>query len=246
MPVVGFLDDIYIYIYIHTQVRTQCSESRLIGCAGNFWECLISTHRGIPSQTESHSFRKHPTQWVSVEPLTVTEALFCCTVLSLWLVWDTILNKEFPFMIVMWKNSYKSCRRNFHLEFPDTSCPPGDTISKLVQKVRINSILIDRKPLKRNHVLSEENLDDIVHWLENSPWKYLWRLALQSGVSVGSVWTATKLFIPSLDAPWGNWADLLHSLNHLKIMDTCLQLALDYKINIAVPATVSSNWSSKL
>jgi hypothetical protein len=38
----------------------------------------------------------------------------------------------------------------------------------------------------------------------------------------------------------GNWADLLHSLIHLKIMDTCLELGLVHKINTAVPATVSS------
>lgn len=53
-------------------------------------------------------------------------------------------------------------------------------------------------------------------------------------------------FLPSPDARWGNWTDLLHSLIHLKIMDTCLQLALVHKINATVPATVSSTWSSKL
>jgi hypothetical protein len=31
----------------------------------------------------------------------------------------------------------------------------------LVKKVRTNGILIDRKPLKRNHVLMEDKLDDI-------------------------------------------------------------------------------------
>jgi hypothetical protein len=55
---------------------------------------------------------------------------------------------------------YKSCRRKFRHKFPDT-CPSGDTISKLVKKIQTNSILIDRKPLKRNTVLTEEKLDDI-------------------------------------------------------------------------------------
>jgi hypothetical protein len=52
--------------------------------------------------------------------------------------------------------------------------------------------LIDRKPLKRYRVLTEETLDDIGLRLENSPRISLRRLALQSGVSVGSTWTATK------------------------------------------------------
>jgi hypothetical protein len=59
-------------------------------------------------------------------------------------------------------------RRKVRRKFPNTACPSGDTISKLVKKVRINGILIDRKLLKRNHVLIEEKLDDISHRLENS------------------------------------------------------------------------------
>jgi hypothetical protein len=61
-----------------------------------------------------------------------------------------------------------------------------------VKKLRNHGILIDRKPLKRNRVLSEEKLDDSRR-IENSPRKPLRRLALQSGVSVDSSWTATKL-----------------------------------------------------
>jgi hypothetical protein len=61
-----------------------------------------------------------------------------------------------------------------------------------VKKVQTHDILIDRKPLKR-HVLAEEKYGDIGHQLENSPRNSLWRLARQSGVSVGSTWTATKL-----------------------------------------------------
>jgi hypothetical protein len=62
-----------------------------------------------------------------------------------------------------------------------------------VQKVRTHSILTDRKPLKRNRVLTEEKLDDMGHRLENSPRKSLQRSARQSGVSVCSAWTATEL-----------------------------------------------------
>jgi hypothetical protein len=71
------------------------------------------------------------------------------------------------------KNSYKSCRRKFRCKFPEKkTCPSGDTISKLVKKVQIHGILIDRKPLKRNTILTEEQLDDIDR-LENSPRKSL-------------------------------------------------------------------------
>jgi hypothetical protein len=51
-------------------------------------------------------------------------------------------------MIVMWKQN-------------DTTCPSGYTISTLVKKDRTNSILIDRMPLKRNRVLTEEKLDEM-------------------------------------------------------------------------------------
>jgi hypothetical protein len=54
-------------------------------------------------------------------------------------------------------------------------------------------MLIDRKPLKRNPVLTEEILDDIHHQLENSPLKFLRQLTQEIGVSVGSVCTVTKL-----------------------------------------------------
>jgi hypothetical protein len=62
------------------------------------------------------------------------------------------------------KNSHKSCKRKFLCKFPKT-CPSRDIISKLVKKVRTHSILINRKPLKRNCVLTEEKLDDIGHRL---------------------------------------------------------------------------------
>jgi hypothetical protein len=62
-------------------------------------------------------------------------------------------------------------------KFPDTTFPSGDTISKLVKKVRTNGISSDRKPLKRNRVLTEEKLEDIGHRLEMSSRKSLRRLA---------------------------------------------------------------------
>jgi hypothetical protein len=76
---------------------------------------------------------------------------------------------------------------------PDTTCPAEDIISKLVKKVGTRGILVSRKPLEGNNVLTEVKLDDLSRRLENSSRGSLLRLALQSGVSVGSVWTATKL-----------------------------------------------------
>jgi hypothetical protein len=40
-------------------------------------------------------------------------------------------------------NSYKSCRRKFCHKFLDTTCPSGDTICKLVKKIRTHGVLSD-------------------------------------------------------------------------------------------------------
>jgi hypothetical protein len=61
-----------------------------------------------------------------------------------------------------------------------------------VKEFRTRVILIDRKSLKRNRVLTDEKLDDVGHRLENSL-NSLPRLAQQNGVSTGSARTATKL-----------------------------------------------------
>jgi hypothetical protein len=68
----------------------------------------------------------------------------------------------------MGKNSYKSCRKKFRHRSPETICPPGATISKLVKKVRTRGILIHRKPLKIYRVGTQEELEDICHRLKNS------------------------------------------------------------------------------
>jgi hypothetical protein len=62
--------------------------------------------------------------------------------------------RVFIYDYVKKKKSYKSCRRKFRRKFTDITCPSGDIISKLVKKVRTHGILIDRKPLKRNRVLT--------------------------------------------------------------------------------------------
>jgi hypothetical protein len=62
-----------------------------------------------------------------------------------------------------------------------------------ISEESLNPLHFDRNPLKRNNVLTEEKLDDNSHRLENFPWKSLQGLVLQSGVSVDSAWTATRL-----------------------------------------------------
>jgi hypothetical protein len=62
-----------------------------------------------------------------------------------------------------------------------------------VKKVQTHGILTERGLLNRIYVITG-NLDDISNQSENSPQKSLLRLARQiTVVSVGSVWTATKL-----------------------------------------------------
>jgi hypothetical protein len=41
---------------------TECAESKLVGCARSFQECLIGTHCRIPQQTEGYSFGNHVIQ----------------------------------------------------------------------------------------------------------------------------------------------------------------------------------------
>jgi hypothetical protein len=83
---------------------------------------------------------------VSVTPSIVTETSFCCAHVRYNLEQRVFIYDCY----VREKNLYKSCRRKFRLKFPDTTCP-ADTISKLVNKVRIHRIFIDRNLLKRNH-----------------------------------------------------------------------------------------------
>jgi hypothetical protein len=93
----------------------------------------------------------------------------------------------------MKESSFKLRRRKYRLKFPNTTCPFEHIISKLVKKVGTRGILIGRKPLEGKNVLTEDKLDDLSRRLENTSRGFLLRLALQSVVSVGSMWTATKL-----------------------------------------------------
>ena len=70
----------------------------------------------------------------------------------------------------------ESCRevtRLFRDRFPDIRVPHRDTVRKLVNRFREANSVIDRKPQRTRHVLTEENLNEIGQTLERSPRKSL-------------------------------------------------------------------------
>jgi hypothetical protein len=56
---------------------------------------------------------------------------------------------------------------NFAVHF--LTCPSGDTYNFQITEVRTHGISTDRTTLKIIRVLTEEKLDIISHWFENSP-----------------------------------------------------------------------------
>ena len=90
----------------------------------------------------------------------------------------------------------ESCRevtRLFRDRFPDIRAPHRDTVRKLVNRFREKGSVLDRKPQRTRHVLTEEKLDEIGQTLEHSPRKSLSRLSQETGVSQFSAWKATTL-----------------------------------------------------
>ncbi|PSN31700.1 hypothetical protein C0J52_22695 [Blattella germanica] len=88
------------------------------------------------------------------------------------------------------KRSYLKCRIRFIRKFPGVSLPNKSTIHRLVCKVHeTGAFAADKKWNSKRTVLTEEKLDDIGACFKQSPHKSLSKL----GVSVSSVWNATKL-----------------------------------------------------
>jgi hypothetical protein len=66
----------------------------------------------------------------------LTEALFCY---ALFFVLMACVRYNLDHIVFIYdcyvkKNSYKSCRRKFYFKSPNTTCPPGDTVSELWRK----------------------------------------------------------------------------------------------------------------
>jgi hypothetical protein len=132
-------------------VHTERSLCRLIRRARTFCECLVGTYCACTWQTEDDSSGDDLiTESVSVTPPSVAgvslySALFCVFMDR---VRYSLEQRVFIYDYYVKTNSYKSRKREFRRKFSITKCPCGAKIYKLVKKVRIHGILIDRKPLK--------------------------------------------------------------------------------------------------
>jgi hypothetical protein len=99
---------------------------------------------GSPVKLKSHSFGYHLiSESVSVPPSSVTEASLCSALFCVFMapVRYNLEQKVFIYDCYV-KKTYKSSMRKFHRNFPDTTCPSGDTVSKLVKKVRTHGIYL--------------------------------------------------------------------------------------------------------
>jgi transposase len=90
-------------------------------------------------------------------------------------------------------SSYIKCRRKFQRKYPDSDVPSKSMIERLVKKFHSTGSVLDLKKRRRRSILTEEKLNEIWSSLERNPGRPLTHLAAQSGVSLGSVYTATRL-----------------------------------------------------
>jgi hypothetical protein len=100
---------------------TECSERRLIGCARSVQKVLSADTVGSHGKLKViHLVITRSSESVNVTPSTATEASFCCALFCIFMA-RVRLNFEQRVYIydcyVGKNNSYKSCRRKFHLEF---------------------------------------------------------------------------------------------------------------------------------
>jgi hypothetical protein len=120
----------FFYIYIYRVLIVQAYQM-----SGGL-DSMSSWDSQQDSQTNWRSFIWwSPDHWVSVVPSSVTEASLYS---ALWCVFMACVryNLEQRVFIhdfyVEKKNPFESCRRKFCHKFPGTTCPSGDTVSKLV------------------------------------------------------------------------------------------------------------------
>jgi hypothetical protein len=66
--------------------------------------------------------------------------------------------------------------------FPGEPVPSRQNIHYLVNKLKITGLLLDKKPDRKQTVLTEETLDNNGARLETSPRKFLKELAWETGV----------------------------------------------------------------
>jgi hypothetical protein len=105
----------------------------------------------------------------------------------------TIKENVFIVEIFAREKTYKKCICEFHRKYPDSPVPTKSCVSKLVKKWRARDSVCDIKEQSKRIILMEEKVRDIAARLRISPRISLRRLAQETGVSLGSAFTATKL-----------------------------------------------------
>jgi hypothetical protein len=132
------LKNCYVLYFICMYI--ECSFCRLIRRPGSFLESLIG--RANWRSTIWWSLDQ-----CSLAPPSVTETSCYCALFCVFMarVRYSLEQRVFIYDCYVKTDSYKTCRRTFHHKFPDTTCPSGDTVSKLVKKVRTHCILIDSR-----------------------------------------------------------------------------------------------------
>jgi hypothetical protein len=91
------------------------------------------------------------------------------------------------------EKNLEKCICKFRCKYPDSPVLTKLCVSKLVKKWRGKGSVGDIKKHSNRIVLTDEKFRDIEAWLQIIPRKSLGHLAQETGVSLGSAVTATKL-----------------------------------------------------
>jgi hypothetical protein len=88
--------------------------------------------------------------------------------------------------------SYGDCQNAFRNSFPDSVVPNKSTIQRLVERSHETGSIGEKRHSGHPSVLSNDSLEDFRARLLQSPRKSLRKLSYQTGMTYGSVQSATK------------------------------------------------------
>jgi hypothetical protein len=88
--------------------------------------------------------------------------------------------------------SYTDTAETFAQNFPETSAPQKSSIKRLYDKFRTTGSVADVPRRGGPTTVLTEKVTDIQASITASPWKSLWGLSQQSGVSLGFAYTAVR------------------------------------------------------
>ena len=91
-----------------------------------------------------------------------------------------------------WSYSYQQCLNDFQENYPNAEVPPKSTLVDLIHRFRQTGSVHDKKSPGRPKRLSEDTLMNIRDRMDQSPKKSLRRLSAETGLSVGSCFTAVR------------------------------------------------------